>query len=86
MVLENCTRFMDTDGSISEMTTAKRRELLDTVTHMADRGLRTLCLTYRDWEGDANSLPTDAPDEDLTAYAIVGIKVWPLGCNLVSTM
>ena len=57
------------------MTKAKQHELLDTVTHMADRGLRTLCLAYRDWEGSATSLPTDAPDEDLTAYAIVGIKV-----------
>lgn len=75
MVLENCTRYIDTDGSISQMTKAKRAELLETVTHMADTGLRTLCLAYRDWEGDSNNLPADAPDEDLTAYAIVGIKV-----------
>ena len=75
IVLGHCTRFVDTDGSISEMTKAKQHELLDTVTHMADRGLRTLCLAYRDWEGSATSLPADAPDEDLTAYAIVGIKV-----------
>lgn len=75
IVLQQCTRFIDTDGSTSKMTDAKRRELLDTVTHMADRGLRTLCLSYRDWQGDAHSLPVEAPDEDLTACAIVGIKV-----------
>ncbi|GFH16675.1 calcium-transporting ATPase, partial [Haematococcus lacustris] len=62
------------------MDAAKLEEMLATVTSMAKRGLRCICLSYRDlpqhdsqrsedWLEDA-----DALDNELIAYAIVGIK------------
>lgn len=72
MVLEQCVKYIDASGKIANMSTNKRNELQGVITSMADKGLRTLCLAYRDFEGD---VPEESPDEDLTACCIVGIKV-----------
>lgn len=45
---------------------------------MAQEGLRTLCLTYRDFPASVNAESSEfdiPPEEDLTACCIVGIKV-----------
>ncbi len=63
------------------MTDAARTDFLGKVTNMAQEGLRTLCLSYRDFPetAEAQSAGFDAPpEEDLTACCIVGIKVLPL--------
>lgn len=60
------------------MTDAVRNRLLENVTEMAQLGLRTLCLSYRDFPAtaDPQSGSFDSPpEEDLTACCIVGIKV-----------
>ena len=72
MVLEQCVKYIDASGKIANMSTNKRNELQGVITSMADKGLRTLCLAYRYFEGD---VPEESPDEDLTACCIVGIKV-----------
>ena len=54
--------------------------LLQTVVGMASRGLRCICLTYRDYPATDPSRPADffedadRVDRDLIAMAIVGIK------------
>lgn len=66
------------DGTVGPMTAALRAQLEETTTGMASRGLRTLCITYRDFPADAASAADffeTAPDTELTCCAIVGIKV-----------
>ena len=78
MVLDRCTRYIETNGSTANLNDDKRRELGDIISNMADKGLRTLCLAYRDYSSSQDAeVPEDSPDEDLTACCIVGIKV---GC------
>ena len=72
MVLDQCIKFVDADGSEKELSSKKRKELGDRIDSMAEKGLRTLCLAYRDFEGE---VPEESPDEDLIACCIVGIKV-----------
>ncbi|KAL6750480.1 plasma membrane calcium-transporting ATPase [Haematococcus lacustris] len=79
-VLRRCSQLLGPDGSCQPMDAAQQEELLATVTAMASRGLRCICLSYRDlpqhdeartedWMENA-----DALDNNLIAYAIVGIK------------
>ena len=52
---------------------ADKEHLIEVVNEMANRGLRTLAITYRDYKGDI--VPEEAPDFNLTVLALVGIKV-----------
>ena len=78
MVLRRCTRSIGSDGTVMPMNAALRAELQDITTGMAARGLRTLCITYRDFPSGADR-PADLfdvpPDTELTCCAITGIKV-----------
>ncbi len=84
MVLRRCTRAISPDGSVISMSTALRAELEETTTGMAARGLRTLCITYRDFAAGVQR-PVDffeeAPDTELICCAITGIKVLPTLCK-----
>lgn len=77
LVLRRCTKAISTDGSIIPLNSALRAELEETTTSMAARGLRTLCITYRDFPASANR-PADffetPPDTELICCAITGIK------------
>ncbi len=76
MVLDRCTRYMETDGSTVDLSDEKKKELGNMISSMADKGLRTLCLSYRDYQADSgDEPPEESPDEDLTACCVVGIKV-----------
>ncbi len=76
MVLDRCTRYIESDGSTVDLSDEKKKELGDMISSMADKGLRTLCLSYRDYRTDSdNESPEESPDEDLTACCVVGIKV-----------
>ena len=72
IVLERCVKYVDTSGRTANLSANKRNEVGGVIKSMADKGLRTLCLAYRDFEGE---VPEDSPDEDLIACCIVGIKV-----------
>ena len=79
MVLDRCTKYIEADGSAADLNNDKRQELSEVISSMADKGLRTLCLSYRQYEAQSNGqLPEESPDEDLIACCIVGIKV---GCH-----
>ena len=59
---------------------ASRQDLLKTVTEMASRGLRTLCLAYADVSADtvgALDKLEGPPELPLTACCMLGIKVSP---------
>ncbi|KAA6423560.1 MAG: P-type ATPase [Trebouxia sp. A1-2] len=77
MVLRRCTKAIGTDGSVISMSTSLRAELEESTTGMAARGLRTLCITYRDFAAGVQR-PADffeeAPDTELICCAITGIK------------
>ena len=49
MVLQRCIAVISPDGAVGPMTASLRTQLEDTTTGMASRGLRTLCITYRDF-------------------------------------
>lgn len=84
-MLARCTQVLDTNGVAVPMGADQREELEGTITQMASRGLRTLCLSFVDFPAEAPGRPADffdqPTDENLTAMCIVGIKVtdvWPL--------
>ena len=49
-VLKRCTHILDNQGHVSPMSSEVSDELASTVTEMAKRGLRCICLTYTDYE------------------------------------
>eukprot|EP00197_Chlamydomonas_leiostraca_P002921 CAMPEP_0202857402 /NCGR_PEP_ID=MMETSP1391-20130828/353_1 /ASSEMBLY_ACC=CAM_ASM_000867 /TAXON_ID=1034604 /ORGANISM="Chlamydomonas leiostraca, Strain SAG 11-49" /LENGTH=1154 /DNA_ID=CAMNT_0049536193 /DNA_START=185 /DNA_END=3649 /DNA_ORIENTATION=- len=74
-VLAKCSAVVSAGGAQVPMTEPARQQLYDIVTQMASRGLRCICLAYRDLPGDV--VPGDDPEplvESLVCYAIVGIK------------
>lgn len=77
IVLRSCTKLVSADGSTIPLTSSMRTELEEATTDMASRGLRTLCMTYRDFPANVER-PTDffetPPDSELICCAITGIK------------
>lgn len=77
IVLRSCTKAVSADGGTVPLDPSLRAELEETTTDMAARGLRTLCITYRDFPSSA-AMPADAfetpPDSELICCAITGIK------------
>ena len=47
LVLENCTRYLDIDGSEKEMTAKKRKEFQTVITMFASKALRCVALAHR---------------------------------------
>ena len=84
-VLQKCTHYLNADGLAEEMTEEQRVTLDGTVTDMASRGLRTLCLAYTDLPLVDDSRPSDFFEtphvEGLIATCIVGIKVCQRCCG-----
>lgn len=81
IVLRSCTGVMTPGGEVQPLTESGREQLGQQVTDMASRGLRTLCLSYRDVDPLLEALPAAQgtqrqrpADEDLVACCIVGIK------------
>ena len=78
MVLARCTSVLDTSGSAVELTGERRSQLEETITEMASRGLRTLCLSYRDISAaqaaEFGSFE-EPPNSELVCCCICGIKV-----------
>lgn len=78
VVLTRATKFVNQDGNVVELSSAKRAELNEIITKMAESALRTICVAHRDFA--AGVLPddlqtmTEAPEEDLIVNAICGIQ------------
>lgn len=58
-MLSRCVALLGSDGEAVPMGEAARAELLEAVTNMAARGLRTLCLAYVDFPDEDSSRPED---------------------------
>ncbi|KAL3147298.1 hypothetical protein ABBQ32_002786 [Trebouxia sp. C0010 RCD-2024] len=75
-VLTSCESALGPEGT-QTLTEESRQELVKTVTEMASRGLRTLCLAYADVSADKVE-PLDKlegpPQLALTACCMLGIK------------
>lgn len=77
ILLNDCSMFMNSNGSPSPMTPTKYSDLLSHINHMAERSLRTLLLAHKDFK-NIYDLPEDwaenPPDvKDLCCDCIVGI-------------
>ena len=75
-VIAKCVASVDASGRRVAMGEGERRALLGVVTEMAGRGLRTLCLAYRDFPAGA------AQPDDWT----VRDCVWRVWCLLQSSV
>lgn len=80
-VLARCTSFCDCHGdqyAVQPMDPRLRRQFNEIVDEKAARGLRCLCIAYRDLPlheaGRSPDFFDSPPDEGLTLMAIVGIK------------
>lgn len=77
IVLSKCTSIISEDGQVTSLNSEERRGIVKTVVEpMADNGLRTICLAYKDFPKDTKQ---DWEDEeavvsDLTALGVVGIE------------
>jgi len=47
IVLQDCTSYLDADGSIQQMTDSKRKELENTISSFANQALRCVALAHR---------------------------------------
>ena len=86
-VLEKCSHSLGSDGTVVLMTPEHKLQLLEIVSQMANRGLRTLCLSHTDFpcSGNPEDFFETPYDENLVASCIVGIKVSSVSrwCNLI---
>ena len=72
-VLKRCVATLTADGRQEPLSDARREELLGVVTAMAKRGLRCICLTYRDYAEGVDAAQYEDPnavDQGLIAVAI----------------
>ncbi|KAK9097470.1 hypothetical protein Sjap_022967 [Stephania japonica] len=80
IVLGSCTKYLDVDGSIKQMTDVKDSLFKNAIEDMAAGSLRCVAIAYRPYERE--KVPNDEeqlaqwvlPEDDLVLLAIVGIK------------
>jgi calcium-translocating P-type ATPase len=77
MVLAKCQYTLNPDGTVTELSDRARKMYNDKVTETAGKGLRTICLAYRDfveapeWEENSDGV---GYEEQLVCIGIVGIE------------
>jgi len=78
IVVDRCVSYFDATGNVASLQQGKKAEILEYVTQMASKGLRTIALAHTDFPAEDASRPAtffdNAPDENLILMAIVGIK------------
>ncbi|MCO5561628.1 hypothetical protein L7F22_015249 [Adiantum nelumboides] len=80
VLLKQCTRYMDGEGNLFDLTKEKMEELEGIIVTFANSALRTLCFACRELaEHEAQVLRVktaqpEIPDQNLICLAIVGIK------------
>lgn len=76
IVLSLCTSYVDSKGKISPFTKSHNEKLIDVINSLAEEGLRTLCIAYKEIKASSTD-PSEwdtAPDNDMVLLAIVGIQ------------
>jgi len=68
-----CTKIYKSDGNVGTLEEEKQKEMLDKITEIAKRGIRTICLAYKNL---GHTIPEDLPAEehDLIFLCIMGIE------------
>ncbi|KAL3537603.1 hypothetical protein ACH5RR_000969 [Cinchona calisaya] len=72
IVLGFCDKLVNKDGKCVPLSEDQRTSLTNVINGFACEALRTLCLAFKDIEG--NSSPDTIPENKYTLLAIVGIK------------
>merc|ERR1712137_280865 len=77
MILRRCTSFLNEDGSVTQFDEGRKEEYLQIIEGMAQNGLRTLCMAYRDFKvfdaSDDVEDDDEPPEMKLTSISLVGI-------------
>ena len=80
IVLQNCSTYLDSDGSVKKITDSKRRELEQMISIFASQALRCVALAHRKNPDQAVSPATctveeceEKLEENMTLDALVGI-------------
>lgn len=69
IILDLCTQYINKDGKLDELDASLKRKLTKKIDSMAEKGLRTLTLCYK----DLNSKDWDNAENDMILVGIVGI-------------
>lgn len=73
-LIGKCTKFVNKDGQVAKINNDFLRELKDTISNFASESLRTILLTYREFDKYPGYTSVDDYENDLTIIAMVGIK------------
>ena len=78
MILQRCTKVIHRDGSVVDITKAQSDNYGEQISKLASKGLRTICLAYRDF-ADEKTWKNGGDDgegfeEGLTLIAALGIE------------
>ena len=68
IVLKMCDKVVDANGKIVDLKEGQRQSIIEVIDGFASEALRTLCIAFKDIEGDS------IPDDNYTLMAIIGIK------------
>ena len=75
IVLGLCDKMMAGEtGKVKPISDAERRYANECIDRMANEGLRTLCIAYKDLPKAPDAESEEAPEDKMTLLAIVGIK------------
>jgi magnesium-transporting ATPase (P-type) len=92
IVLQNCSTYLDSDGSVKKITDSKRRELEQMISSFASQALRCVALAHRKNPDQVVSPATctveeceEKLEENMTLDALVGI-VDPLRPDVVESV
>lgn len=71
VILRRCTNMLSEDGTVAPLPASQTEELMGFIDTLAEQGLRTLTLAYKELPEWTKEM--EAPEEDLTLIGIVGI-------------
>ncbi|GMP86719.1 hypothetical protein CsSME_00039394 [Camellia sinensis var. sinensis] len=73
IILKMCDKIVNSSGEPVHMSEEQTRDATNVINSFASEALRTLCLAYKDIDGDFNE-NSSIPDSGYTLTAVVGIK------------
>jgi len=78
MVLRRCKKFVDDDGNSHRLNSSMRNEVEEIVVNLSSKGLRTVCLAYRDFKRQSHWAKGGDEgkgfEEGLTLIGVIGIE------------
>lgn len=74
IVLGLCSRYITNEMQIVQIDSAMRNDLNAHIDYMAQKGLRTICIAYNDFQDYDEAWIEQPPESELICVALVGIK------------